>query len=148
MKVIDREYFFNHVRPLYGGSLSQAQVNEMDPALTKWEQAFDQHGENAAAILKDSWAEGPKLQVLSEKGTQVLVDREGLRTESYLDSVGIWTIGVGHAETSPNPPPVGPGMIITQKTAYEIFDLDNDTFEQCVRDAVTRPMSQHQFDAF
>ena len=84
-KIIDRAAFFDDIRPLYGGSLSQAQVNEMDPALTKWEQAFDANGEAAAGSLAKRWIEAPAgttpgQLVLSERGAQVLVDREGLRT--------------------------------------------------------------------
>lgn len=149
MKTIDRTEFFDAVRKeLYGGKLTQAQVDVMDPALTQWERAFTDKGHPASRILTECWVEGPAVQVLSEAGTKVLVDREGMRTTSYRDTAGIWTIGVGHAATSPNPPPVGPNQTITEEEAYAIFDVDNDTFEQCVRDAVTRPMAQHQFDAF
>lgn len=148
--VVDREAFFDDIRALYGGNLTQTQVDAMDSALNAWEQAFrdEDAGEEASRILTRHWIEGPEEMVLSDKGTQVLVDREGLRLESYLDSVGVWTIGVGHAATSPNPPPVGPNQTITEAEAYEIFDLDNNTFEGCVNDAVTRPMTQQQFDAF
>ena len=151
-KIIDRAAFFDDIRPFYGGSLSQAQVNEMDPALTKWEQAFDANGEAAAGSLAKRWIEAPAgttpgQLVLSERGTQVLVDREGLRTVAYLDSVGVWTIGVGHAATSPNPPAAYQGMTITTDEAYQIFDVDNNTFEACVRDSVKVPLTQWQFDA-
>jgi lysozyme len=152
VKIIDRAGFFDDVRPLYGGSLSQAQVDEMDPALTKWEQTFDQNGEATSGFLSQRWIEAPAgttpgQMVLSERGTQVLVDREGLRTTAYLDSVGVWTIGVGHADTSPNPPPVYQGMTITTEEAYAIFDVDNNTFEACIRDNVKVPLEQWEFDA-
>jgi len=83
---------------------------------------------------------------LSERGTQVLVDREGLRTTAYQDSVGVWTIGVGHTAACGEPVPCE-GMTITEAEAFEIFDRDNDSFERAVNDLVTVPLAQHEFDA-
>ena len=37
---------------------------------------------------------------MSPYGHQVLVDREGFSLTAYQDSVGVWTIGCGHAATS------------------------------------------------
>jgi GH24 family phage-related lysozyme (muramidase) len=85
---------------------------------------------------------------LSDKGTQVLVDREGLALEAYQDSEGYWTIGVGHAETSGRPPIPCEGMTITEDQALAIFDEDNDVSEAAVAEAITRNMQQHQLDAF
>ena len=87
-------------------------------------------------------------QTLSDRGTQVLVDREGLELEAYQDSEGYWTIGVGHAETCGRPPIPCEGMTISEDQAFAVFDQDNDVSEAAVRDAVTREMAQHQFDAF
>jgi GH24 family phage-related lysozyme (muramidase) len=85
-------------------------------------------------------------QEMSEKGTQVLVDREGLRTTAYYDSVGVLTIGVGHT-SSAGDPKVYAGMTITEEEAMEIFDVDNDYFERIVNDLVTVSLTEHEFDA-
>lgn len=83
---------------------------------------------------------------MTRTGTQVLVDREGLRTQAYQDSVGVWTIGVGHTSAA-GPPEVLPGMTITELEAMTLFDVDNDHFEQVVDTTVTVELTDCQFDA-
>ena len=83
---------------------------------------------------------------MTDQGTQVLVDREGLRTKAYKDSVGVWTIGVGHTSAA-GPPEVTSGMVITEEEAFEIFDRDNDMFEKVIDDTVTVRLNNSQFDA-
>jgi lysozyme len=84
---------------------------------------------------------------ISNAGIDVLVAREGCRLEAYLDSVGVWTIGIGHTSAA-GPPEVKPGMTITQEEASEILDRDLDSFEDAVNEQITQPMTQFQFDAF
>ena len=84
---------------------------------------------------------------LSIKGGQVLIDREGCKLTAYLDSVGVWTIGVGHTSAA-GPPQVKQGMTITYEEAWAIFDRDNDEFENVVNDVITAPMEQWEYDAF
>jgi len=84
--------------------------------------------------------------ILSEDGMNVLVDREGLRTTAYQDTKGIWTIGVGHTAGSGPPVPCR-GMTITHERALEIFDHDNDGFENAVNSMVTVELTQNEFDA-
>jgi lysozyme len=146
LKIIDREAFFNGIRPLYGGHLTQAQVDDMDSALDAFEAAFGAEGEEASLLLAASWVEAADPLVLSAEGEKVLVDREGLRTEAYLDSVGVWTIGVGHTAAC-GPPEPCEGMTITQDEALEIFARDTNTFEDEVNRLVTVPLTQWEFDA-
>ena len=84
---------------------------------------------------------------LSDRGRQVLIDREGLVLTAYKDSVGVLTIGVGHTSAA-GPPEVKPGMKITIPEADEIFARDLKTFEQAVEKAITATMKEHQYDAF
>lgn len=84
---------------------------------------------------------------LSPRGSQVLIDREGVMLTAYQDSVGVWTIGVGHTSAA-GPPDVYPGMEITMAEAWRIFADDNDLFENVVNDAIEVPMEQHEYDAF
>jgi lysozyme len=79
---------------------------------------------------------------ISEAGVEVIADREGLRTEAYQDSKGIWTIGVGHTEN------VHPGDTMTEEEAMDLFADDLEIFEKAVNDAIHEPMQQHEFDAF
>jgi lysozyme len=84
---------------------------------------------------------------ISDAGVAVLRDREGCRLEAYLDSVGVWTIGVGHTAAAGDPIPCA-GMCITQEQADALFDEDLDAYEQCVDAVIVASMLQHQYDAF
>ena len=85
---------------------------------------------------------------ISDAGIAVLGEREGLELTAYQDTEGYWTIGYGHSELAGSPPVPCEGMTITENEALEIFDRDLDSYEATVRNAVTAPMEQHQFDAF
>jgi|SRR5215472_3884535 len=84
---------------------------------------------------------------ISDAGVEVLRDREGCKLTAYKDSVGVWTIGVGHTAAAGPPEPVS-GMTITQEQADAIFDEDLDAYEKTVNDSITKPMTQHEYDAF
>lgn len=85
---------------------------------------------------------------MTEQGRKLLMEREGCRLTAYKDSVGVWTIGVGHTSGA-GPPNVAKGLKITQERANIIFADDVAEFE----DGVTlllgdKPIAPHQFDAF
>lgn len=82
----------------------------------------------------------------SSAGRAFLTDQEGLRLKAYRDSVGVWTIGVGHT-SSAGAPRVTSGMTITRQQADEILSRDLKVFEKVVNDAVKVPLTQNQFDA-
>ena len=82
----------------------------------------------------------------SAAGRAALIQREGCRLVTYLDSVGVPTIGIGHTGRS-GPPAVAMGMSITQAEAEAIFATDLAPFEAAVVRAVTAPLTQNQFDA-
>ncbi len=81
---------------------------------------------------------------ISEKGLQVLEEREGCMLHAYPDVKGIWTIGVGHTAGAGPPIPV-PGMYISQADADQIFHRD---LEPCIL-AVNAcgALAQCEFDA-
>lgn len=83
---------------------------------------------------------------LSAVGRAVLVAREGRRLEAYRDSVGIWTIGVGHTGAA-GPPAVTPGLRLTVSECDALFARDVARFAQSVRDAVPAELPDHAFDA-
>lgn len=85
---------------------------------------------------------------MSDHGRKLLMEREGCRLKAYKDSVGVWTIGVGHTSGS-GPPHVKQGMTITQGHASTIFADDVAEFEDGVSLLLDgKPIEQHQFDAF
>jgi lysozyme len=85
---------------------------------------------------------------MTDQGRRLLMEREGCRLKAYKDTVGVWTIGVGHTSAA-GPPQVKQGKMITQAQAESIFADDVAEFE----DGVTRllddmPVEPHQFDAY
>ena len=81
----------------------------------------------------------------SPRGIEDLVLSEGLSLKAYKDSVGVWTIGVGHAATSGKPPIPRPGMTITEAEAKRILAADLAEREATVS-AVLGDVPQHVFD--
>lgn len=57
---------------------------------------------------------------MSASGRSQLIQREGFKTKAYKDSVGIWTIGVGHTSAA-GKPTVAPGMVITKAEVEQIL---------------------------
>lgn len=83
---------------------------------------------------------------LSPIGRAVLIAREGRRLEAYRDSVGIWTIGVGHTAAA-GPPLPRAGLRITAAECDAIFARDVARFVRTVAQALPEPLPQHAFDA-
>lgn len=78
----------------------------------------------------------------SDAGISLIKRFEGLRLEAYLDAVGVWTIGYGHTG-----PDVFRGRTITEEEADALLRKDLGSAENCVRAAVSVPISQGEFDA-
>lgn len=88
----------------------------------------------------------PARQTMSPIGMEALVGREALKTKAYLDSVGVWTIGVGHTAAAGAPVPYK-GLVITREEALAVFARDLQSYEDAVRQAIKAPLADHQFDA-
>jgi lysozyme len=78
----------------------------------------------------------------SDAGLHLIMEREGNKTHAYLDSVGVWTIGVGHTG-----PEVHSGLVWTEQQVMDALRKDIERFEKAVNDAVTVELDQYQFDA-
>ena len=78
----------------------------------------------------------------SEVGLASLKKLEGLRLEAYRCPAGVRTIGYGHTG-----PDVHEGLVLTKAEAEGLLRADLDRFEMAVHRLVTRPLTQHQFDA-
>lgn len=92
-------------------------------------------------------------QRVSPQGIVALAGHEGIVPAPYLDSVGVWTWGVGHTAAAGTPYPEGmpkgmPKYIDSAvDEALRVFREDLEKYERRVRAAVKVPLSQHQFDA-
>lgn len=75
----------------------------------------------------------------SDQGIDLITQREGCKLEAYRDSVGVWTIGVGHTAG------VVEGMTITQEEAMDLLREDLAWSEAAVN--MISPLEQNQFDA-
>lgn len=82
----------------------------------------------------------------SKDGRSKLEAREGTRLKAYRDSVGVWTIGVGHTSAAGSPT-VTPSLKITADECDAIFARDLVKYEATVNSAVKVPLAQNEFDA-
>lgn len=82
----------------------------------------------------------------SENGIKMLIALEGERLKAYLDSAGIWTIGVGH--TNPvDGVKIGKNTVITREKSRELLREDLKRFEICVNRYVHKVLTQFEYDA-
>lgn len=68
------------------------------------------------------------------------------RVLAYLDSVGVWTIGVGHIGTV-NGKAITSGMIITPGKSTGLLLSDLALVEAAINSNVKVPLTQNQYDA-
>lgn len=83
----------------------------------------------------------------SQRGLAEIAAHEGLVLSPYRDSVGVWTVGIGHTAAAGEPDPATERREFSVDEIMEIFARDIEKFETRVRDAFTRPLTQTQFDA-
>lgn len=82
---------------------------------------------------------------MSAAGRAALIAREGKRLKAYKDSVGVWTIGVGHTSAA-GLPIVTAGLTITDAECDAILARDLVQYEAAVN-KVGAALSQKSFDA-
>lgn len=98
------------------------------------------------------------MMYLSQKGTLEITEHEGLVLGPYLDSVGVWSDGVGHTAAAGGADPAKLPRVDTRNwtdeqvkkqmlVALRQFDADLFSYEGRVNQAVKVPLKQHQFDA-
>jgi lysozyme len=88
----------------------------------------------------------PARQSTSAIGLAALIGREARKLRAYLDSVGIWSIGIGHTAAAGAPIPYR-GLTITRAECDAIFARDIIQYEDAVRRVVKVELADHQFDA-
>src|SRR5690348_1914128 len=80
---------------------------------------------------------------MANKATlDLIIEFEGLKLTAYQDSVGVWTIGVGH--TSDDYFKVYKGLTITKDKAYDLLNHDLKEAEAAVDKLVKVPLNSNQ----
>lgn len=84
---------------------------------------------------------------MSAEGLVALIGHEAIVTSRYKDSVGVWTIGVGHTAAAGGIDPRTFTGTITVKQALDLLREDIVKYENGVNAAVKVALKQHEFDA-
>lgn len=83
---------------------------------------------------------------ITQNCIDIIKDTEGLETEAYQDTGGIWTIGYG--STRPDGEPVVEGQTCTVEQAEKwLMDEINENCIPTIMQHVTVPLTQNQIDA-
>jgi|14BtaG_2_1085337.scaffolds.fasta_scaffold03628_3 lysozyme len=89
----------------------------------------------------------------SDEGICALMQHEGIVPAPYLDSVNVWTYGIGHTKSAgePNPELMGKGMPsdldAELQVVFDVFREDIKKYEALAEKAITVNVEQHEFDA-
>lgn len=86
---------------------------------------------------------------VSDKGLAEIISHEAIVTAPYRDSIGVWTIGIGHTAAAgfPNPATMAKGVDRPVPELVALFKQDLAKYEAEVRKAVKVDLAQHEFDA-
>lgn len=84
---------------------------------------------------------------LSREGAMELIGHEGIVLTRYKDSVGVWTIGVGHTRAAGPPDPETFLNELTLAQAFGLFENDVRKYVTDVNRALKVKVTQQQFDA-
>jgi lysozyme len=82
---------------------------------------------------------------ISYNGLTLLKELEGFRSESYLDTGGVWTIGYGTTRVKGKP--VEAGLTCTEAEAAQWLSDDIAWAQTAVNKLVKVPLKQGMFDA-
>jgi len=84
---------------------------------------------------------------VSREGLIEIASHEGIVTSPYRDSVGVWTVGIGHTASAGSPNPAIDRREFSIAEIMEIFARDIARFERRVNRAFKVKLKQHEFDA-
>lgn len=84
---------------------------------------------------------------VSARGLAEIASHEAIVTSKYKDSVGVWTIGIGHTASAGHPDPKAVQGKLSLDDIMEIFASDINRFEDRARKAFTVALTQEEFDA-
>ena len=84
----------------------------------------------------------------SQRGKIALAVSEGIVNTAYLDSVGVWTIGIGLTKSAGLVDPKNYiGKTVEIKQVFEWFDTSIKKYESIVDRNVKVPLAQNEYDA-
>lgn len=83
----------------------------------------------------------------STEGLIALVGHEGIVLSRYKDSVGVWTIGIGHTAAAGGLNPATFTRTLSMSEAFDLLRKDIVKYENDVERVVVVPLKQHEFDA-
>lgn len=124
------------------GKLSQAQVD----AISKLIELDKQSVEIAIGLASPSKPSKSTEQTISPKGYELIKTFEGFRTDAYLDTGGVWTIGYGTIRY-PNGKAVKFGDRCTKEQGEKYLMNDCKWVNDAIKQNVKRPLTQNQYDA-
>jgi len=84
---------------------------------------------------------------VSREGLIEIASHEGIVTSPYRDSVGVWTVGVGHTANAGSPNPAIDRREFSIPEIMDIFARDIAKFEKRANRAFKIKLKQHEFDA-
>jgi lysozyme len=84
---------------------------------------------------------------MSTAGLMALIAREAIVLTRYKDSVGVWTIGVGHTKAAGGIDPATFTGTLTIQQVLDMLRTDIASYEDDVNHAVRALLKQHEFDA-
>nr|WP_298097261.1 lysozyme [uncultured Shinella sp.] len=84
---------------------------------------------------------------LSKKGLMELIGHEAIVQTRYKDSVGVWTIGVGHTKAAGPPNPNTFTGTLSVKEVLALYKKDLQKYVDAVNDVVKVDVSQTEFEA-
>ena len=84
------------------------------------------------------------MTTLSTRGMIEIISHEGVCLDPYLDSVGVWTIGIGQTKSDGIDPKNHPSL--TLQEAFDLFKRKIRDYTKAV-DALNFDLSQTQYDA-
>lgn len=87
---------------------------------------------------------------LDDVGYNLILAWEDKRNNAYRDSVGIWTIGIGFIRYTLGEKAgqrVQQGDFLTDEQIREEFNNQIQSYENAVKNSITQPLTQSQFNA-
>lgn len=84
---------------------------------------------------------------LSRDGAMELIGHEAIVQTKYRDSVGVWTLGVGHTKAAGDPDPKTYEGTMSLKEVFDLFFKDVQKYVEAVNAVLKHKVTQPQFDA-
>lgn len=133
---------YSWLRAMSGGKLTQEQVEAGDAVIAV--NGLPTFAKLIGFTL-DARIKNGKFDI-SDNGYQLIREFEGFRSQAYLDTGGVWTIGYGTIKY-PNGVRVKKGDTCTQGQAELWLKNDCSWVDACLDKYVKATINQNQFDA-